>query len=156
MRWPLNHISPVSGCSNPTMCLSKTLFPVPLAPMMTMHLPGSMLSDTSLSTTSQPKRLETWRRSIKAMRGFRVRGSGFRKATLLGRELALKRSFESIQHAHTLMISIAKREVAFLGMIALKHPHVEMVNRFKRFAARAIRGAMQLSDEFIPLVARPV
>src|SRR5947207_14468600 len=65
MRCPLNQTSPVSGCSNPTMCLSKTLFPVPLAPITTMHLPGSMLSETSLSTTSQPKRLETCRRSIR-------------------------------------------------------------------------------------------
>src|SRR5947207_7962858 len=69
MRRPSNQTSPRSGLSSPTMCLSMTLLPLPLAPMTTTDCPSSMPSETPFSTTSRPKRLWTLRSSMRDMGG---------------------------------------------------------------------------------------
>ncbi|KAG0505325.1 MAG: hypothetical protein Udaeo_13460 [Candidatus Udaeobacter sp.] len=46
MFWPWIQISPESGSINPTMCLSKTLLPPPLRPMMTRVSPLLTLRST--------------------------------------------------------------------------------------------------------------
>src|SRR5258708_168871 len=69
MRCPSNHTSPLSGLRSPTMCLRSTLLPVPLGPMTTVQRSASMLNETSLRTTSRPKRLHTLRSSMRDIGG---------------------------------------------------------------------------------------
>src|SRR4051794_23895394 len=65
IRFPSNQTSPPSGRSNPTMCLSSTLLPVPLAPMTTRLCPFSIFKSRPFSTTRLPNRLETCLSSMK-------------------------------------------------------------------------------------------
>ena len=56
--------SPESGMINPMMCLSSTLFPPPLRPMMTTDSPVSTRKLTSSRMTFRPKLLVRWLTSI--------------------------------------------------------------------------------------------
>ena len=51
MDSPLMRISPSSGNSSPMICLSNTLLPLPLGPMMTKISPGSTSKSSPLSTS---------------------------------------------------------------------------------------------------------
>src|SRR5260370_11181751 len=48
-------ISPASGVSRPMICLSSTLLPLPLGPMMTKISPGLTSKSIPLSTSCAPK-----------------------------------------------------------------------------------------------------
>ena len=64
MDSPLMRISPASGASRPMRCLSRTLLPLPLGPMMTKISPGLDLEINALEhflaveTLAQPAHLQ--------------------------------------------------------------------------------------------------
>src|SRR5204862_5193225 len=56
--------SPASGCNKPIKCLSSTLLPPPLRPMITTDSPSSMCKLTRSKTRCAPKLFCKFRNSI--------------------------------------------------------------------------------------------
>jgi hypothetical protein len=90
------------------------------------------------------------------MEGFRVQGSGFRKAALRFVELTLESLFEAIEHSHALLVPVTNGLERLLRDVLLPQGNVNVMDCFERLAASPIDSFDLIPDVPIAVFLRQV